>query len=398
MADDAPKLPLYEVPYLRLFPWLRLFHAPGAAADPKRLMLAVLGLFVMDLGWVVLDRAFPDSGAKGFTGSSVTNPSLLGPWEPVAQWDVAPGVVLGRLAEPPWALTQPFRKLFSPTADAATTLHALLAGAWTMLVWGLIGGAIARVAVIDVTRGERVGLAEALKFAARKAQPLLVTPLLPLVGLGFVAGLIGVFGLLYRIPGSFAPTAAGVLAFLPLLGGLVLALILLGLATGWPLMYVSVAAEAEDGFDAMSRAYAYTRQRAWNCAAYVAIAALAGAVGLLFVDLFAQLVVALTQRALTLGGPAATVAAYYAAGKAVVPPSAAAAHGFWLSVVGLLVHAWVYSYFWTVASVVYLLLRRDVDGTPLGAVAHDAPPSLLAEAAARAEEKGSGTFLSKKGS
>ena len=31
--------------------------------------------------------------------------------------------------------------------------------------------------------------------------------------------------------------------------------------------------------------------------------------------------------------------------------------------VGLIPHAWVYSYFWTATALIYLLLRHDVDGT-----------------------------------
>lgn len=37
---------------------------------------------------------------------------------------------------------------------------------------------------------------------------------------------------------------------------------------------------------------------------------------------------------------------------------------FWRGVVALLVHGWIYAYFWTAASFIYLMLRRDVDGTP----------------------------------
>ena len=36
---------------------------------------------------------------------------------------------------------------------------------------------------------------------------------------------------------------------------------------------------------------------------------------------------------------------------------------FWIKLVGWLVHGWIYSYFWSAASIIYLILRRDVDGT-----------------------------------
>ena len=379
MADDTPTLPLYEIPWLRLYPWLRLFHAPGAAADPKRLMLAALGLILLHAGWSGLDHVWPvpDAGTR----------AVLVPWEPLAIRDLRAGTVLGLLAEPVRVLTAPFRVVLSPDADLLTFTHAALAAAWVLLIWGLIGGAIARVAALDLARGERIGLGAAVRFAMRKAPALLGSPMLPLFGLAAVTASLALFGLLYRLPGTFGTTAAGVLAFLPLLGGLVLAVVVVGLAAGWPLMHAAVAAEAEDGFDAMSRAYAYSRQRPWHYVLYVLLAAAAGGVGFVFIDLFAQLVVALSRWGLSFGGPAGTVAALYAEGKAVVPPAAVATHGFWLAAVGLLVHAWVYSYFWTVATTIYLLLRRDVDATPFRVVASNTPPGLLAEAAAQAAGK-----------
>jgi len=36
---------------------------------------------------------------------------------------------------------------------------------------------------------------------------------------------------------------------------------------------------------------------------------------------------------------------------------------FWRGVIGLLVRGWIYTYFWTAASFIYLLLRHDVDDT-----------------------------------
>jgi hypothetical protein len=164
----------------------------------------------------------------------------------------------------------------------------------------------------------------------------------------------------------------------------VLALIVVGLAAGWPLMVGSVAAEADDGYDAMSRAYAYVHQRPWHYLGYVAVAALAGAAGLWFVHLFARLVLYLTAWSLSFGAPESVAEALFLgldARDTGLPPAALTLHGFWVSAVLLLARGWAFSYFWTVAAAVYLLLRRDVDGTPLGRVAYEGRPGLLVEAA-----------------
>ena len=65
-------------------------------------------------------------------------------------------------------------------------------------------------------------------------------------------------------------------------------LVLIPLAVGWPLMHATVAAEAEDGFDALSRSFAYVHHRPWHYAAYVALVWALGILGLIVVDLFAR--------------------------------------------------------------------------------------------------------------
>ena len=372
MAADPSFPPLFEVPYLRLFPWLRLFRAPGGAADPKRLILAAVGLLLMKAGWDGLDALFPASAAV--TSMIVTD------FEPVSTLSAA--AMAGRLAEPFVLIISPFRALFDPATDATGFAHACLAALWATLIWGLIGGAIARSAVVAFARGDRLSWGQIGRFLTSKAAPLVVTPLLPFVGVTIVAGSMALFGLLYRIPGAFGGVAAGLLAFLPLIGGLLLALIVILLGTGWPLMHASVAAEAEDSFDAMSRAYAYVHQRPWQLAGLAALALVLGVVGLAFVELFARLVVTLTTWALSFGGSSSLVRGFHGDGHVKGASAAAAAHAFWLSAVSLLTRGWVYSYFWTAASVVYLLLRHEVDGTPFQTIAYEAPPNLLAEAAA----------------
>jgi hypothetical protein len=45
---------------------------------------------------------------------------------------------------------------------------------------------------------------------------------------------------------------------------------------------------------------------------------------------------------------------------------------FWLGLVRLLAHAWVFSFFWTVAAYLYLWLRQDVDGQSMTEIEPDA--------------------------
>ncbi|SIO01108.1 hypothetical protein SAMN05444166_2027 [Singulisphaera sp. GP187] len=363
-----------EIHFIRLFPWLRLFRGIGVSIDPKKLFLAAIGLIALNAGWGALDRAFPSSDPRIPAGlSSFATDSAGGG----VALDL--GLSLWQLTEPVQCLIAPFLALFSlRSGGGLSMLHAFLAAVWAVIVWGIIGGAIARIATVKVAAGERMGVRKALEFALGKSIPLVLGPLSPLIGVAILAVPCACFGLLYRLPASIGPVIAGVLLVLPLLAGLVMALILVGLATGWPLMHASVAAEAEDGFDALSRSYAYVFQRPLRYASYLVLAWIIGLAGLAFVSIFAQLVVQMAHWSLSISAPHDPLEALFQAGRVPLDSAPAKLHTFWLAVVGLLAHGWIYSYFWSAASIIYLLIRQDVDGTDWRQIAlPPAPPNPL---------------------
>jgi hypothetical protein len=362
----------------QLFSWVRLFRTVGAAIDPKKLILALLGLLLFQTGREGLDRLFPRP-----------EPVLLPSW-PVARPDGSPAPFLQppgpglpadrvsiqadlrwapwRLTEPARALVVPFVEIFALGRPWVALLHAVLAAAWGALVWGILGGAIARIAVVDAARNEPIALGEAARFALGRWLALVATPLCPLLAVVPFAVLCAILGLLYRLP-IVGPTMAGILAFFPLLAGLVMTIILISLAVGWPLMHATVAAEGEDGFDALSRSFAYVNQRPLRYAACVAVAGALGVLGLVVVDLFARTTLHMTQWALGFGAPGDLLATLFQGGTAAASPGARGVHIFWTSLVGLVAHGWIYSYFWTSAATIYLILRQDVDGTPWHVIA-----------------------------
>ncbi len=342
------------ISYVRLFPWIRLFRAVGLALDSKKLLLATLGMVLLGLGWGQLDRFFPRSSE---ITPVVAGSAAREPWRGVGPIDSL-GQAPSRVAEPVLFLMRPFRAIFSVPIDTWSFLHALLAAAWGAAVWGLIGGAIARITLVQSALGERLGVGSASRFALRKWAPLVGAPLSPLVAVSLFAALCAAVGLLYRIPGV-GPVVGGLVMFLPLLAGVVMTIILLGLAVGWPLMHATIAAEGEDGFDALSRAYAYVNGRPGRYFAYLALAWGLGTIGVVLVDLLTQMIVLLARWGLSFGAPSGALTASFGPGDS----TASTVHGFWLGLVGLISHAWVYSYFWTALALIYLLLRHDVDGT-----------------------------------
>jgi hypothetical protein len=135
-------------------------------------------------------------------------------------------------------------------------------------------------------------------------------------------------------------------------------------------MHATIVAEGEDGFDALSRSFAYVNQRPLRYAACVGLAWALGILGLIVVDLFARTTIHMAHWALSFGAPDDVLAALFqASGGPIGSSTPRVVHAFWLSVVGLVVHGWIYSYFWTSATIIYLILRQDVDGTPWHVIA-----------------------------
>jgi hypothetical protein len=145
----------------------------------------------------------------------------------------------------------------------------------------------------------------------------------------------------------------------------VMTLFVAGLVAGWPLLHAAVAGGAEDSLDALSRIFGYVNQRLGPLAALVGLAWIEGMLGLAVVDLLTWGVIRVTYWSLGLTGPAAVIAAFFGSPELSSGAIAGATHGFWLGLVRLLAHAWVYSFFWTVAAYLYLWLRQDVDGQPM---------------------------------
>src|SRR5262249_12410881 len=144
----------------RVFPGLRLVGAIRMAFDIRKLMIAALGLALLRLGWAVLDRLFPGSAAI-----TPDTPLAVGPATVDFQSESWPLAALAhaheRLSEPFRNLLSPLLALFNPQSDWATMLHAVVGIAWLLLVWGICGGAICRIAVVRVARMQQTGVGQA---------------------------------------------------------------------------------------------------------------------------------------------------------------------------------------------------------------------------------------------
>jgi len=272
-------------------------------------------------------------------------------------------------------------------------LYAILFLGGALCVWALFGGAIHRIAALDFARDEKISLSQAMKFSAGKFLSFLTAPLIPLAIVLVIGAFMVLGGLLMSLPVLDLLMAA--LFPLAIVGGLLIAFLLIGLGGGGLLMYPTIAVESSDSFDAISRSYSYVFAKPWRAAFYGLAALVYGVICYLFVRLFAFLLLASTHAfvgAGVLGGgralsptadkldvlwPAPTydllMPAWQTEPMTGWETVVAFVVRFWVFLIAALVVAFLWSYCASASTVIYFLLRRKVDATDLDDVYVEEP-------------------------
>ncbi len=352
-------------------PWNLLFRLGSLAASPTLVLLALLGVLAGSLWWTLGGIVFSigDSKWRDSTAFAAVIEWHESPGRPVSAPDI------GGVAPVAEYLASPFAMLLQLRADSGLQEFAyLIWGAFgTLAVWSLIGGALARIAVMRLGRDEHVGPIEALKFAVRRYPAFFCSALYPL-GLLIPLALVGAaVGLVMRWDAGAA--IVSIAWGLGLAVSFVLSVLLIGILFGWPLMIVTVAAEGTDSLDGLSRGFAYPFQRPVHYAFYLVVGG-AIAIGAVWVaSILAMQVGQVTWWSVSWGMGAErtlelmTEAEQVGRGMSVTsddetpPRLASATIALWERLVGAMLVAFRFACFWSLAAGIYLLLRRDVDET-----------------------------------
>ncbi len=319
------------------------------------------------------------------------------------------------LVEPLLKFLTPVYYLFDHRASFWGYIYVLSLIFWLLVVWAFFGGVLTRMAVMQLAGKEGGGLRESIAYVKRRYLSYLLSPLVPIFLIGFLVLCCMLFGVIHWIPGV-GDIFDGLFWWLPLIAGLVMTLVLVGMI-GYPMMYTTLSAEGSDTFDAMSRSYNYVYESPWHYLWYCIVAIAYGALLTLFVVVVGSLTTYFAKwgvskfpawgadrspeylfiyspeslgwkQLLTQGSPAEIndrgehthpefdkymedYTWYNHAGAGMV--------SFWITLVFLMVIGFSYSYFWTASSQIYLLMRKRVDETELDEVyveeeAPDAPP------------------------
>jgi hypothetical protein len=394
MTDETPTI--RQVDWRALFPWLMLLRTTRFALSPMPLIVAAIAVLATSLGWGLAARVFlgqeleenvriADEVAALRTWPKPLDPRL-------SNWRDR---VHSPFLQPFLSLTAPVSRLFALESLSLRELSFYGFGIlWMLIVWGGAAGIIVRAGLVRFAWEQSADPWQTLQFVAERYLSYTTAPLYPLFGVALLMVPLAIAGLVAR--SDLGALLVGIFWFLALLGGLAAVWLLIPLLFGFPLMWGAISAERDgDGFEALSNSMAYTYQRPLRYLGYVVVLMVLGALSVLVIDGAARTIVHLSywglswgsgmQRALDLRllaeqGPLAWDQS---------PPSEALQAagwllGMWTELVYLLAAGFRYSFFWTGAAGIYLLLRKDVDDKEIDEVfvPHEAPQ--LAHVARRA--------------
>lgn len=367
---------LRSISWREVFPFLSIFRVFRLAISAKAMLLSTAGMCVVLAGWWAIGKVFYQDGPPGESrlalGSIIDQiipdaPRVLSLVERSGEGAAASRLQAGVTAvdpiETPWTwMTAPLRQLFFGPPKARTLLAAGAQGVWALAVWALFGGLITRFAAVRLAADENLGWGTAFRFVKTRWTSYFMAPLLPMLGVAAIVLPIAIVSHIARFGlGLFVLSIGWPLL---LMAGLLMAMLLLGLLFGWPLMWATVSTEGTDGFDAISRAYAYVFQRPIHLFCYVLIATLFGMLGWLLVSEFTAGLIYLAYWAAEWGGGhniglvaqgGGELSGFGYAGAKMIH--------FWCLCAKWIAVGFLFSYFWNASSAIYFLLRRQVDAT-----------------------------------
>lgn len=377
---SLPPQQITSVRWTSVFPWLILARAARVALLMRVILLALLGVAATNGGWLLIgssplgDRAIRELDEQPRSWTYSPRPLDLRDAGDGASMVIQAKWTYGPLASAWHWIVQPFSSLLrSPDWRAQTSLA--LAGAWSVAVWGLFGGAIARIAAVYLTYGEAIGPLAALRASARKWRSTVGAPLLVALAVVLLALPLVFAGLLLR--SDVMALLLGLSWIVALVAGAALAIVAIGLAFGWPLMWSTVAVERTDAFDAISRGFAYLFQRPLHLLFYVVVVSLLGMLAQVAVELAVTATTVATDAAVSVGAGKGRLGDLGVDGNGVsqhvsdVGAIGGGAIQFWTSVLRAAAAYFPLAYFWPASTAIYLLLRRGIDGGEMTDVAFD---------------------------
>lgn len=219
---------------------------------------------------------------------------------------------------------------------------------WIALVGSVLGGILARRAMVELGQRTVAPWIESMVLVGRRWQSYLWAASMNVVGIAFLLVPIVIVGWLARL-GDVGGHIAGVLLLLMFPIAMGVGRLCLSLTVCWPLSVCAIGAEKKaDAFEGFSRSNAYFFQRPFVVALCVVFLVAVGYTGEILVYWVVSLGWWVVRSAfLIAGGSLPDSATHYVSA------------GNWLS--QALIAAYWFSFLWSAAGALYLVLRRCVD-------------------------------------
>lgn len=270
-------------------------------------------------------------------------------------------------------------------------LYFFLFGLGSLLIWALVGGAICRIAAVQFARDEKITAREALRYAwKRLIGGFALAPLIPVVFIIIISIFLIIGGVFLRIP-VLGDLAGAPLFVFALVGGLIIAVLAVGMLIGGGFFWPAVAVEGADAFDSFSRSLAYPFSRPWKTVIYFVIAGIYTVVSWLIASLLITWALLITRLVVSwgtspfgwwqradgrtkldllwpLGGASGLHAWPDWSQLGLFEKYSAFFLGIYVLLALALMWAFLFSFGFSVDTIIYFLLRRDVDGNELNEV------------------------------
>ena len=246
------------------------------------------------------------------------------------------------------------------------------AGVPALVLLGLFGGMLARIAACRFARRQWLSVSDAADFAASSALRLVSAPFLPVIAALVPLGVAALLGLVLQVP---LVDAVGGIAFgVPLALSLFAAILLLGLLASSLLVVPAVTCEDADAADALQRAYACLFNQPLRLLGLLVVGLVSVAIGTAVVDGVIVVMLGLASSSLAVSTPDWVPTAIGSRGwlafggggakvDLLVAPWSATAISVWCTLARWLVGAYVLAWIFDGGVRIYLFLRQATDGT-----------------------------------
>jgi len=177
-----------RIAWKQICPWLLIFRIFRISISLPVLLLAVGGALLTPLGWWGAETLFLtdiESRRPQFSEFVKANSE----WPMTLDVDATASYASVFRAPAPWQLesnhvvatyrkfTNPFTKLVDRRLSITQVAYLLFGGLWNLAVWAFFGGAITRIAAVQLGREERLGIVAAIKHVTKNYIWYLLAPL-----------------------------------------------------------------------------------------------------------------------------------------------------------------------------------------------------------------------------